>query len=59
MASNKDKIKRILCSEWLLSGGREHGRTGGVRGREAGEQGAGSGSRNKEGDSCDRTSTNA
>ena len=39
--------------------GREHERTGGVRGREAGEQGAGSGSRNKEGDSCDRTSTNA
>ena len=46
MASNKDKIKRILCSEWLLScttqwretGGREHGRTGGVRGREAGAE---------------------
>ena len=46
MASNKDKTKRILCSEWLLScttqwketGGREHGRTGGVRGREAGAE---------------------
>ena len=47
-------ISLLMSSDikmWRGTGGREPGRTGGGRGWEAGKQGAGSGSRNKEGDS--------